>query len=161
MIDPVSALATASAAFSVLKKGFQVGRDIEQMAGDLGRWMGAMSDLSEAERLAKNPPIFKKLVFSGSVEEEAMNAFAAKKKAEAMRDELKTFIMFTQGTKAWDELVRMEVSIRKQRKETIYAQAERRKKFLEMVAITIGLIGLAAMLVGMVWVVYQAYIGNL
>ena len=37
MLDPVSALATASAAFNVIKKGFEVGRDIEQMAGDLGR----------------------------------------------------------------------------------------------------------------------------
>ena len=64
-MDPVSALATATAAFNVLKKGFQVGRDIESMASDLGRWMNAMSDLTEAERQAKNPPLFKKLAFKG------------------------------------------------------------------------------------------------
>ena len=44
-MDPISAMATASAAFGAIKKGFQVGRDIESMASDLSRWMGALSDL--------------------------------------------------------------------------------------------------------------------
>ena len=53
-MDPVSAMATASAAFSALKKGFAIGRDIESMASDLSRWMGALSDLDQAEKEAKN-----------------------------------------------------------------------------------------------------------
>jgi hypothetical protein len=61
-MDPVSAMAAASAAFGAVKKGFEIGRDIEQMAGDLGRWMSAVSDISEAEKQAQNPPIFKKLM---------------------------------------------------------------------------------------------------
>ena len=48
-MDPVSCMATASAAFGVLKKGFAVGRDIESMASDLSRWMGALSDLDMLE----------------------------------------------------------------------------------------------------------------
>src|SRR5210317_532506 len=103
----MSALATASATFNVIKKGFEVGRDIEQMAGDLSRWMGAMSDLSEAERLAKNPPIFKKLFAGKSVEQEAIEVFAAKNKAEQMREELRQYISFTMGQSAWDQLIRM------------------------------------------------------
>lgn len=138
-MDPVSALATASAAFNVIKKGFEVGRDIEQMAGDLGRWMSAMSDLSEAERQAKNPPLFKKLMFKGSVEEEAMATFAAKKKAEKMREELKQYISWTMGQKAWDELIRMEGQIRKERQETIYAQAQKRQKFVEWLVIGLAI----------------------
>ena len=30
-MDPISAMATASAAFGAIKKGFAIGRDIEQM----------------------------------------------------------------------------------------------------------------------------------
>ena len=52
-MDPISAMATASAAFGAIKKGFQVGRDIESMASDLSRWMGAMSDLDMLEKEAK------------------------------------------------------------------------------------------------------------
>jgi hypothetical protein len=160
-MDPVSALATATAAFNVLKKGFQIGRDIESMAGDLGRWMSAMSDLSEAEKQAKNPPIFKKLVFSGSVEQEAMQIFAAKKKAEDMRYELKQFIGLSMGSSKWDELVRMEGQIRKDRQETIYKQAQRRRAFLEVVGVIL-LVGLFSLVViGLVWFIYAAKNGLL
>lgn len=160
-MDPVSALATATAAFNVLKKGFQVGRDIESMASDLGRWMNAMSDLSEAERQAKNPPLFKKLAFKGSVEQEAMEIFAAKKKADQMREDLKNFIGFTYGRSHWEELVRMEGRIRKERQETIYKQAQRRKKFIEAVAITLAIMLFASAFFGLVWIIWAAKTGVL
>ena len=160
-MDPVSALATATAAFNVLKKGFQVGRDLESMASDLGRWMSAMSDLTEAEKQAKNPPLFKKLAFKGSVEQEAMEIFAAKKKADQMREDLKNFIGFTYGRSHWDELVRMEGRIRKERQETIYKQAQRRRAFIE--AVGIGLLALlfGSALLGFVWLIWAAKTGQL
>ena len=58
-MEPISAMSTASAAFSALKKGFAIGRDIESMASDLSRWMGALSDLDQAEKEANNPPYSK------------------------------------------------------------------------------------------------------
>ena len=135
MIDPVTALATASAAFSTIRKGFQIGRDIEGMAGDLGRWMGAVSDIKKAEEMSQKPPLFKKLFAAGSVEEEALQTLMAKKKAEDMREELKKMIMFTRGVGAWEELLRTEGEIRKKRQKAIYDQEERRRKILEWVAI--------------------------
>lgn len=149
-MDPVTAMATASAAFNTIKKGFAVGRDIEQMASDLGRWMGALSDIEQAEKEAQNPPIFKKLFAGKSVEQEAMEAFAAKRKAQQQRDELKQWMQYTIGSRAWDELIRMEGQIRKQRQETLYRQRERRQKFVEIfvlsIAILLGL-GLLAVVV--------------
>jgi len=151
MIDPVTALATASAAFNMIKKGFEVGRDIESMSGDIGRWMGAVSDIHKSAEMSRNPPLFKKLIFSGSVEEEAMNAFMAKKKAQDMRDELRKIISFTRGPSAWDELVRMEADIRKQRQQLIYKQKEQRRKVLEGIAIA-GIIAAASViLIGIFW----------
>ena len=49
-MDPVTALATASTAFSLIKKGFQAGRDVEAMYGDIGKWMGAVSDVNHAAK---------------------------------------------------------------------------------------------------------------
>ena len=63
-MDPASAMALASASFATIKKGFAIGRDVESMMSDIGRWMGALSDLDQAEREAKNPPIFKKLLLA-------------------------------------------------------------------------------------------------
>tara|TARA_B100001094_G_C18116371_1_gene764250 strand:- start:858 stop:1340 length:483 start_codon:yes stop_codon:yes gene_type:complete len=151
MIDPVTALATASAAFTTIKKGFQLGRDIEGMAGDLGRWMGAVSDIKKAEEMSQKPPLFKKLFAAGSVEEEALQTLMAKKKAEDMREELKKLIMFSRGVGAWEELLKSEGEIRKKRQKAIYDQEERRKKVLEWIAIIL----LVATIVGFVgWIFY-------
>ena len=150
-MDPVTAMATASAAFGAIKKGFAIGRDIESMAADLSRWMGALSDLDMLEKEAKNPPIFKKLFNGKSVEQEAIETFAAKEKAEQQRRELQQWIGLTLGKSKWDSLVKMEGQIRKQRQETLYKQRQRRRKFVEIVAwIVMSLVG-AGLLIGFVF----------
>ena len=135
MIEIVAAVSAASGAFNAIKQGFAAGREIESMAGDLSRWMGAVSDIKKADEYNKKPPIFKKLFNAGSVEEEAMQIFMAKKKAEDMRAELKQIISFTRGPSAWEELLRTEAAIRKKRQQAIYDQQERRKQILEWIAI--------------------------
>ena len=147
MIDPVTALATATSAFNLIKKGFEVGRDVESMGKDLGKWMGAMSDLKKAEEYSKKPPLFKKLFAAGSVEEEAMAAFMAKKKAEDMREQLRTLITYTRGVSAWQELIKMEGDIRKKRQQMIYDQKERQKAFIEVTLVVI-LLSLMAGIIG-------------
>lgn len=92
------------------------------MSGQLSKWAGHMSDLGQAEKQVKNPPWWKSL--SGSVEAEAIEVFAAKKKAEQMRQELKDHISWTMGPSVWDELVRIEAKIRKQKREHEYRKAE-------------------------------------
>tara|TARA_B100002019_G_scaffold123681_1_gene106456 strand:- start:5584 stop:6057 length:474 start_codon:yes stop_codon:yes gene_type:complete len=148
LIDPVTAIAGATAAFNAIKSGFSVGRDIESMAGDLGRWMNHVSDIKKAEELNKKPPLFKKLFQSGSVEEEALNIFMAKKKAADMRDQLRQIIVATRGPSAWDELIKTEADIRKKRQEAIYAQQERRQQVLEIVGIGFLMIVIAGALIG-------------
>ena len=143
MIEVVAAVSAASTAFNAIKKGFAVGRDIESMAGDLSRWMGAVSDIKKADEYNKKPPLFKKLFAGGSVEEEAMEIFMAKKKAEDMRNQLKQIITLTRGMSAWEELLRTEGEIRKKRQKLIYDQKERQRKLIEgiLIAFLILLIG--------------------
>lgn len=156
MIDPITALATATSAFNMIKKGFAVGRDVESMGKDLGRWMGAMSDLKKADEYAKKPPLFKKIFAAGSVEEEAMAAFMAKKKAEDMRDELRQMISLTRGPSAWQELVNMEAKIRKQRQQAIYDQKERQRKFFEYTIAGILILLASAGIIWMFWFIMKA-----
>ena len=137
MIDPITAVATATAAFNTIKSGFQMGRDVEGMAADLGRWMGAVSDIKKAEELNQKPPLFKKLFAAGSVEEEAITIFMAKKKAEDMRDQLKQIITFSRGVGAWEELLKTEADIRKKRQKAIYDQEEYRRKVIEWIGISV------------------------
>ena len=156
MIDPITAIGAATAAFNTIKQGFAVGRDIESMAGDLGRWMGAVSDIKKAEEMNKKPPLFKKLFNAGSVEEEALQIFMAKKKAEDMREQLRQIIVATRGPSAWDELIKTEGDIRKRRQAAVYAQQERQQKFIEMTAIIAAVAVLGSLIVGLIWFVGRA-----
>ena len=121
-MDPVTIIGGATVAFNALKKGFAIGKDLQDMSSQLTKWAGHMADLGQAEKQVKNPPWWKSI--GGSVESEAMEVFAAKRKAESMRKELKDYISFTMGPSAWDELVAIEGKIRKQKKEQEYRKAE-------------------------------------
>ena len=122
-MDPVTIIGGATVAFNALKKGFQVGKDLQDMSGQLTQWAGCMSDLSFMEAKNKNPPWWKALN-GGSVEAEALEIFTAKRKAESMRKELKDWISFSMGPSAWDELVATEGKIRKKKKDQEYRKAE-------------------------------------
>jgi hypothetical protein len=135
-VDPVTIIGGATVAFNALKKGFQVGKDLQAMSGQLTQWAGCMSDLAYAEQKNKNPPWWKALN-GGSVEAEALEIFTAKRKAEEMRKELKDWISFSMGPSAWDELVATEGRIRKQKKEQEYRKAE-----MQEAIVTWGVTGL-------------------
>jgi len=155
-MDPVTisiAVGVASKAFSAIKQGFAVGRDIEQMSGDIGRWMGAVSDVDNAEKQAKNPPLFGKLFSAGSVEEAAMAAYAAKKKLEEQRYELKMFLNLTHGPQAYEELLQMEGQIRKERQQTVYKQQQLRRQVGEGIAwlFLVLVVGGFVLLVASMW----------
>ena len=156
-MDPITislAVGVASKAFEAIKSGFALGRDLEQMSGDLGRWMGASSDIDQAEKQAKNPGVFGKVFGGGSIEAVALQAYAAKKKLEEQRYELKMFLNLTHGPQAYDELLAMEGQIRKQRQETIYKQQQLRKQIGEAIAwlVVVAIIGGFAVLLVGVWI---------
>ena len=155
-MDPVTAIAAATTAFNVIKKGFDMGRDIESMYGDMGRWMGAVSDVNQANKVAKNPPLFKKLFAGSSIEEDAMNAFAAKKKAEEMENELRSYVNLVYGPNSWNEILKLQVKIRKDRQEQIYAQQEMQAHILNVIGIVIASIVFVLAVVGLIWLLMQA-----
>ena len=82
MIDPITlsaAVTGATTAYNAIKKAITVGKEIEDMSSELGRWMSAVSDVDNIQKNANNPSALDKL-FNGSVEQVAMESFSAKKK---------------------------------------------------------------------------------
>ena len=148
-MDPLTitaAVGIATKAFETIKAGFQIGRDLESMTGDIGRWMGAVSDVDNAEKQAKNPPLFKKLMYASSIEQQALEAYAAKKKLEQQRQELKTFLNFTFGPNSYNELLAMEGKIRKERQKMIYERQQLREQIISVV----GIIFLSITIIGLI-----------
>ena len=151
-MDPLTisaAISTATAAFGVIKKAFMAGRELESMTQDLSKWMGAVSDVSNIEKRANNPTLLSRVFNGQSIEQEAIEAFAAKKKLQQQRDELKTFIMFAHGTKAWEELIQMEGQIRKRRQKEVYEAQERRDKII-MWSVTILTLGIGTIILAVI-----------
>ena len=123
-MDPISAIALATTAFNTIKKGFQVGRDVESMSKDLGRWMGAIQDVKEGHNNKKGRSF-------GSVEEESLETFAALKKAQQMEDELRTFVNMNYGPNAWNEVIRLQAGIRVKKKEAVEDAKKKQKELIE------------------------------
>jgi hypothetical protein len=112
MIDPVSAFAIATGAYNAIKRGIEMGREIEDMGGQLGTWFGAVADVKAAEEEAKNPPLFKKLLYKGSVEQEAMQNLMRRKKIEQQEKELRELIVYRYGVDAYKDMIRDRMKIK-------------------------------------------------
>ena len=144
MIDPVSAFALANAAYKAIKKGIEMGREIEDMGGQLGTWFGAVADVKAAEEEAKNPPLFKKLLYKGSVEQEAMQNLMRRKKIEQQEKELRELIVYRYGVDAYKDMIRDRTKIKETRTATEATQRRKMRNFImnsATVAAIVGLIG--------------------
>ena len=150
MIDPITAIAGATAAFNALKKGIQVGKDLQDMGGTMAKWAGSIADLDFADRQNQKPPWYKAL--GGGIESQAMEIFAAKQKAESMRKELKDYISVMYGPSKWQEILEIEADLRKQKREHEHRQMEIKQTIIEWAAgIALFLVLLGA-LFGFVWI---------
>jgi len=162
MLDPVSIIGIATTAFKGLKAAVEAGRELEDCMGQLSQWAGAIADLDKSDELIKKKKqsLFRSLLPANgkSIQAQAMEAFAAKKTAQKQREELRQLIQFTTGKHGWDEFIRMEAKIRKERQEALYAEIERREKLKDLglaalvsvfaIAVTAGIIALAVAIYG-------------
>jgi hypothetical protein len=154
MLDPVSALAIATSAYNVIKRGIEMGRELEDLSGLLGTWFGAVADVKSAEEEAKDPPLFKKLVSSGSVEQQALQALIARKKIEQQERELRELIVWRWGTEEYTAMMRDRSRIKDTRVKAIQNQRRKMRKFIANVltiVVIIGLVGaLLALIIGII-----------
>jgi hypothetical protein len=153
MIDPITAISAATAAFGYLKRGIAVGKDLQDMGGQLSKWAGAIADLDFADRQNQKPPWYKAL--GGGVEAQAMEIFAAKQKAASMRQELKDYISVMYGPSKWQEILEIEADLRKQKREHEHRRMEIKQAIIEWTVGTIVFVVLIGGLVGFVWLANQ------
>jgi len=137
-MDPAT-IALATSAFALVRKGFQAGREIESMTKDLSRWLGACHDIERSHNKAKTRR------WGRTVEEEALETWAAIRQVRKDRETLRLY-MLSVDPQAWNQLVRLEGQIRKQRQLEEEARQKRREE------ITIWLVSCAAglLVIGMI-----------
>jgi len=151
MIEISVAIAGAQAAYSFLKKGVSVGRDLQDMGQQLQQWANCMADIDQAEKMADKPPWYKAL--GSGTQAQAMEVFLARKQAQKMRDDLRELISHPAilGPSHWQEFLRIEAEIRKQKREHEFRKMEIKQTIMEWIAgVFLFILGVGA-LVGFVW----------
>jgi hypothetical protein len=124
-MDPVSLFMAATAAFNTVKKLVESGQEIEGVLGQIGTWMGKVSELQAADN--KKPSIFKRIGGGKSVEEEAMEQLQRRESVRKQHLELMSMVKLRYGPQAFDELMIMQRNIKLKREREIIFQAQRRK----------------------------------
>jgi len=149
MIDPITAVGMATAAYNGIKSAIATGKEITEMGSTLNQWASSIADLDFAHKQAENPPFFKKMFGASDIQQNALEVWAQKQKAQEMRNELRSYISLYYGPSAWDEIVRIEAQMRKDRKQAIYEAEERKQLILEWI---VGILaaGVAIIIIGFV-----------
>lgn len=149
MIDPITAVAAATKSFAMIKACVEMGKSAEDTMMQISTWYGHASDVLYAEKKARKVNPFKKIVFSKSVEAEAMKAFTAKKKIEAQRKELLSLIGMAYGKEGLNEYMDIKRQITRERQQEVYRQEEMMDT-LKTSGLIVVLMGISAYLISLI-----------
>lgn len=151
-MDPITIISGATVAFNTVKKMIEAGRELEDVAGQLGQWFTAASDFYNLEEQKKNPPLFKKITHGKSVEQEALDMLIHKKKLQEQESQLREMILYRYGQAEYSEMMQFRKQIREERDKVVYAQQRRKKQLLDGIIITLVIgISLGALIGAINW----------
>ena len=138
-MDPISLFMAATAAFNTVKKLVEAGREVEDVLGQIGAWMGKVSELNALDN--KKPSIFKRIGNGKSVEQEAMEQLQRREAVRKQHLELMSMVKLRYGPQAFEELMQMQRQIKLKREREIIFQAQRRKDVMMycLLAVVLGL----------------------
>ena len=138
-MDPISLFMAATAAFNTVKKLVEAGREVEDVLGQIGAWMGKVSELNALDN--KKPSIFKRIGSGKSVEQEAMEQLQRREAVRKQHLELMSMVKLRYGPQAFEELMQMQRQIKLKREREIIFQTQRRKDVMMygLLAVVLGL----------------------
>jgi hypothetical protein len=142
-MDPITIIAAATAAFNGVKKAVELGREVQDVYGQLSEWAGHVGDFHKAvaamEMRKKKPGLFDKITFAKSETAEAFDMYAAKQKIIEMEKEIYHMFLYGElnhlGRDGYDEFRRMRREVTERRQKMITDQMEARREFFEAIKI--------------------------
>jgi CHASE3 domain sensor protein len=133
-MEPITVL---MGSFTAIKAGVSAGREITALAKDVGKMFDAIDDIRNDHNKAKGNPL-------RSANEEAMQTFIAKKKAEDIENQLRNIVIATRGLNGWHELQKLRADIRHDRAEAEKKRKKERAEFVDNVwTVILVLLGIA------------------
>jgi CHASE3 domain sensor protein len=148
-MEPITLLMSS---YSAIKAGVTAGKEIHSLAKHIGSMFDAIDDIRNDHNKAKSNPL-------RSANEEAMETFIAKKKAEDLEHNLRQIVIATRGYNGWSELQKLRADIRNQRAEDLKQRKKARAETIEnlwtAVAILLGITIFGGIIFGGLWFARQ------
>ena len=126
-------IAAANAAYSVIKKCLENGREVKDMVGHVGKFLNAEDELKDAVKRKKSSPIA--AITGGS--EGDWEEFQALEKLKEQRAELESWCRLYGPPGTWDRWISWQAEARKARKAALRQLEKEREELIE--ALTLGL----------------------
>lgn len=136
-MDPLTALAAANTAFNTVKRLIDAGREVEDVAGQLGKWFEAASDINFAKEQAENPSMIQSLFRAGSIEKQALDATIAKEKLKEQESELRSLITLRYSPQAYRDMMALRIKLSESRQQRVYQKQRIRKALLDGFAVVL------------------------
>ena len=161
-MEPISgilaAVSAANAAFSAVKKMVATGREIQDVAGQIGKWYGAFGDFNKiaSAHANKKPSVFKRLMHEGSVEQEALQITMHKQALIKQEYELKILIIAHYGENVYNEMIMERIRLRKQREKQEREHRLRQQHFIMNMKYGAAIAALLTALVGIAYYIIDS-----
>ncbi len=162
-MDPVTLMATVTASYNGLKKAVAMGREVQDIFKQLGKWAEGADQMYSWIRAqeTKSPGLFQAIKFDKSETAEALDLAAAKLQLAQMEEEIKVMFVYGElsglGATGYSDFIKSRKEIREKRQRMIRDQIKRRQRFVEnlflgiVATIAVGVVGYLTIAVLLWW----------
>ena len=135
MIEVTVAIAAASKAITVIKKGLALGRDTQELSSQFAQFFDAKDKIDKAKADSEHTPLGKKVFDSKSVEAHALEVALAEHKARELEKQLRELFVYSGQGDVYKSMMRARQKERQRRLQAARRQAEQKKFMLDIVLI--------------------------
>ena len=135
MIEVTVAIAAASKAITVIKKGLALGRDTQELSSQFAQFFDAKDKIDKAKADSEHTPLGKKVFDSKSVEAHALEVALAEHKARELEKQLRELFVYSGQGDVYKSMMRARQKERQRRLQAARRQAEQKKFILDLILI--------------------------
>ncbi len=147
MIEVTVAIAAASRAVTLIKKGLSLGKDTQELSSQFAQFFDAKDRIDTAKAAAENAPLGKKVFAAQSVEAYALEVALAEHKAKDLEKQLRELFVYSGQADVYSSMMRARQQERQRRLQVARKMAEQKRLMLDLVLIgtifitVVGIVG--------------------
>ena len=138
-MDPIS---IATAAFTAIKSGVSVGKELHSLSGQIIKFVNQMTNVEEEHKKQKAS-------WFTSSDEEALDTFFKLKQVHDMENQLREMFMLYGTINMWNEFVAIRAKVRKDRQLAIAKRKRERAELMQFLTyggLTLGVLTIIAII---------------